>query len=134
MAAVIGAVVARLQASTAVTGLATGGIYNNVPQGTPYPYVEVTSPTDRRQDTFGRFGSETLIDVKTVSQAHGDQEALAITEQCIGALDFQLPATTGHSALGVAFESGDRFREVVNGVVTRHHVATFRVWTEQSTS
>jgi len=129
---VIGSVVTALRASTALTALATGGIYNNVPQGTDYPYVEVTSPTDRREDTYGRFGAALLVDVKAISQSQGDQEAARIQDQCVRALNFQPLATTTHTTLGITWESSDRFAEIVNGIRTRYHVGTFRVWTEQT--
>jgi hypothetical protein len=131
---VLTAMVTTLKGSTGVTGLATGGVYNNVPQNTPYPYVEVTAPTDRRQDTYGRFGASTLVDVKVVSQYRGDQEAARILDQCIRALDFQKPTMSGHTCLGISWEGNERFAEEVAGVVTRYHVATCRVWTEQSST
>lgn len=132
--AVLTAIVTTLQNSTGVTGLVSTRVYNHVPQATVFPYVEVTSPTDRRADTMGRFGSSVLVDVKAISQGLGDQEATRITDQCVRALNFATLNTTGHTALGITWDSNERFREVVNGVVTRHHVATFRVWTEQSSS
>lgn len=129
---VLTAIVAALKATSAVTALVSTRIYNNVPPGTSYPYLEVTSPVDTREDTFGRFGASTLVDVKVISQALGDQEATRIVAACVTALDLTTPTLTDHTALGVAWDSTERFREVVNGVVTRHHVATFRVWTEQA--
>ncbi len=135
--AVLTAIVTTLKATagvTALTATGAGSIFNNVPQNTSYPYVEVTSPTDRREDTCGRFGSSVLVDVKVISQAQGDQEAARLLDQCVRALDFQRPTLSAHATLGLAFESSDRFRDVVNAIVTRYHVATFRVWTEQSST
>lgn len=131
---VITAIVAALRGSTGVTGLATGGAFNNVPQGTVPPYVEVTAPTDRREDTIGRFGAITFVDVKVVSQYAGDQEASRILDQCIRALDFQKPAMAGHTCLGLSWENSIRYSDVVSGLTTRYHVATCRVWTEQSST
>ena len=134
--AVLTGVVSTLRASSAVVAAvgSTTNIYNNVDQGAPYPYVVVMSPTDRPVDTMGRFGVESLVDVKAVSQARGDKEAADIVNDCLQALHFQRPTIAGHTVLGMAFENGARFQEVVNGVVTRHHVATMRLWTEQSSS
>lgn len=129
---VITASVTALKADAPLLALTTL-IYNNVPQDTAYPYVEVTSPSDTRVDTFARFGSTVLVDVKVVSQAFGDREASRILDACITALNNTLPSLTSHTTLGIAWDSSDRFREVVNGIVTRHHVATFRVWAEQQT-
>lgn len=129
---VITALVTTLRATSAVTDLATGGIHNHVPQGTSYPYIEVSCPTDRREDTFGRYGAIALIDLKVSSQAHGDREALRITNACITALNNTTPALTSHTTLGISWDTTDRFRETINGIVTRTHVATFRVWAEQT--
>ena len=132
--AVLTGIVTALRASTGVSALATGGIYNNVPQDTGYPYLVVTSPTDRRMDTMGRFGASVIVDLKAVSQYQGDREAAQILDHCQRALNFQPPSTTGHQILGVTWDSSDRYQEVVNGIPTRTHVATFRAWTEQSSS
>lgn len=132
--AVIGAVVSALLASTGVTGLVSTRVYNNVPQNTSYPLVRVTLPTTRRLDTWGRFGAEATVDVDVVSQAFGDLEGTRIIDQCVQTLDFTKPTLTGHASLGLAYDETARFAEMVNGVQTRHHVASFRYWTEQSSS
>jgi hypothetical protein len=131
--AVLTSVIAALKNSTGVTGLATGGIYNDVPQGTTFPYVEVTSPTTRKVDTFGRFGAETIVNVKAVSQARGDQDAMRILDQCIRTLNFAtLSLQSPQASLGITWENSDRYLEVVNGIPTRHHVGIFRAWSEQT--
>ncbi len=131
---VIGSVVAALRASTMVTGLVASstGVYNNVDQGAAYPYLEVTSPTDRRLDTFSRFGNDALVDVKAVSQGKGDQQGTRIINAAIQALTLSALATSQHSALGIAWENNERYSETINGVTTRYHVGMFRVWTEQT--
>jgi hypothetical protein len=132
--ALLTAIVTTLKATTGLTALATGGIYNNVPQDTPFPYVEVIAPTGRRQDTMGRYGAETLVDVKACSQGAGDQQGLRIRDQVIRALDMQHPTASEHTVLGIAWETNEKYDEVITGIRTRYHVATFRVWTEQSST
>jgi hypothetical protein len=50
------------------------------------------------------------------------------------ALNGQALATTGHTTLGCRWDMNEYFPEVVNGVQHHHHIATFFIWTEQSTS
>src|SRR5690242_20171970 len=95
--AILTAVITALRASSDLTALATGGVYNSVPQGTAFPYVEVTVPSSVRQDTFSRYGSEATLDVKSVSQAAGDQEGVRIRSKCIEALNGQNLTLSGHS-------------------------------------
>jgi hypothetical protein len=134
--AVLTGVVSTLRSDTGVIGLvgSSTGVYNNVEPLAAYPYIVVSSPTDRPMDTYGRFGVETLVDVKAVSQYPGDKEAADLVNAAVSALHFVRPTVSGHTVIGTAYENGERFQEVVNGIVTRHHVATFRIWTEQSSS
>lgn len=134
--AVMTGVVGTLRGNSAITALvgSSTAVYNNVEPKAAFPYLVVTSPTDTPVDTMGRFGVSTLVDVKAVSQYAGDKEAADLINAAMSALHFQRPTVTGHTVLGTAFENGERFQEVINGIVTRHHVATFRVWTEQSSS
>jgi hypothetical protein len=132
---VLTSVVSALRASTGLTALVSStGVYNNVEQGASFPYVAVTSPSDRRVDTFGRFGSELVVNTQVVSQARGDKEASQILDQVIRALNFATLATTQHTALGITWDNSDRYMETINGVPTRYHIGMFRVWTEQSSS
>lgn len=130
---VIGAIVTALKNSTGITALTGTRVYNNVPQPTVYPYIEVTSPTDRPQDTCGQFGTSILVDVKAVSQHFGDQEAAQILSHGRRALHFTSSlSVSGFQVFGVNWENGERYRETINGVVTRHQVDTYRVWVGQS--
>jgi hypothetical protein len=136
---VLTATIAALRARAALTALvhSTTGIYNNVEQGAAYDYLEVTSPTDRRVDTYSNFGSEVLVNVKVVSQSRGDQVPARILNQCVLALSTEggsnpLTLAAPFRSLGATFESSDRYAEVINGITTRYHVGLFRVWTEQT--
>lgn len=138
---VIGAVVTLLRASTSVTGLAAGGAHNNVPQGTAKPYVEVTVPFDQRVDTFGRFGSQSSVTLKVVTQdsdlARGDLQGIRLMNACIQALGGQggsntIALSSPYAGLGISWDSCERYTETVNGVTTRYHVGQFRVWAEQT--
>lgn len=132
--AVIGAIVTALLASTGVTGLVSTRVFNNIDQNTAYPVIKVTMPTTRRQDTLGRFGAKALVDIDVISQAFGDLEGIRIMDQVNRTLDFTKPTLSGHGSLGLSYDETTRYSEVVNNVVTRHHVASFSYWTEQSSS
>ncbi len=132
--AVLSAIVTTLKASSGVTALVSTRIYNNVPQDTTYPYVVVTLPTTRRQDTWGRAGALGIVDFRVVSQTAGDQEGIRVLDQINRVLDQTKPNLSGHSTLGLAWDQTERYSEVVNGIQTRHHVASCRAWTEQSST
>jgi hypothetical protein len=132
---VLTSVVSALRSSTGLAALVSStGVYNNVEQGASFPYVAVTSPSDRRVDTMSRFGAELVVNTQVVSQARGDKEASQILDQVIRALNFATLATTQHVALGITWENSERYSETINGVPTRYHIGMFRVWTEQSST
>lgn len=130
VAVVLDAVVDALTVASGITGVAS--VYQHVPQNTAYPYLEVTCHTDRREDALGQLGVSLLVDVKAVSQYRGESQAADLISAAIGALSGQSLSVSGHTVFGVAWEHAERFKEVVNGIVTRHHVATFRIWTGQA--
>lgn len=133
---VLTAVVSTLRSSTGLTALlgSSSGVYNNAEQGAPFPYVVVSSPADRRLDTFGRFGAELVVNTQVVSQGRGDKEASQILDQVIRALNFATLDTTQHTSIGITWDNSERYMETINGVTTRYHVGMFRVWTEQSST
>lgn len=126
--AILTALVTQLDSAT------TSDSYTEVPQGTAAPYVKLTLPTSRRMDTFGRFGATTVVDVDSITAGPSQQPGLRVRHAAIEALDNQRLSVSGHAMLGTAWETNEYFAEMVQGVKHHHHVATFRVWTEQSTS
>jgi hypothetical protein len=126
--AVLTALIARLTSQT------TSASYTEVPQGTEAPYVKLTLPTGRRMDSFGRFGASTLVDVIAITAGASQLTGLRMRSAAITALDNQRLALTGHTMLGTAWDTNEYFAEMVQGVKYHHHVATIRVWTEQSTT
>lgn len=135
MADVLTALVTRLKASSGVTTLATGGVFNNVPQDTAYPYVVVGAPSETRWDTWGCPGKTVTVQVEAVSNARGDKEAVSILNACIGALHFQRPTVTDHDLAGIAYDEGQSYKdpEMVGGVPIYHATGIFRVQLTQST-
>jgi hypothetical protein len=131
--AIAAAVVTQLRAHASVTALVSAQSYTDVPQTVTPPYVKVTFPTGRRLDTASRYGKHTLVDVIAVSQGTSKRAGLRIRDAAIQALNAQaLSLTAPHRLLGLTFETDADVDEVVNGVPTFHHIATFRAWTEQT--
>lgn len=125
---VLTAIVGRLESQT------TTAVYTRVPQGTPAPYNKVTAITGRRTDTYGRLGKTMTVDVTSITQGFSQQAGLRQRDAVVRALDFQTLSMSGHGMLGLAYDTDTYFPEMVNAVETHHHVASFTVWTEQSSS
>jgi len=132
--ALFAAIITALRADATVVATATRGSFTEVPQGTSAPYNKVQAPTASRTDTCGRWGASTVIDVDSVSAGDTQAPGLRMRAAVMSALHAQTLAMTGHTMLGVQWETSEYFPEVVNGLKYHHHVATFRVWTEQSST
>lgn len=131
--AIATAVVTQLRASTGMTGLVSTRTFTVVPSTETFPRVAVNLPTGRRMDTASRFGAHTLVDVDAMSQGNSERDGLRIRSAAIQALNGQtLSLASPFQMLGLTWETNAESEEVINGLRTFHHIATFRVWTEQT--
>ena len=69
-----------------------------------------------------------------MSAGPSQQTGVRMRNAAIQALNNQTLATSGHTMIGTAWETNEYFAEVVNGLQYHHHVSSYRVWTEQSSS
>lgn len=135
---VMTALVSTLRSSTGVTGLLASSVsvYNDVSQGSVYPYVVVEAPTEVRWDTWGCPGKTLTVQVKAVTNGdadRGDKKGAQILNACVAALHFARPTVTNHFLSGIAYDGGETYTELVNGVKIRHTIGLFRVHVTQST-
>ena len=136
---VIRAIVAQLKSSTGVMALlaTTDSVFNDVRQGSLYPYVVVGSPTETRWDTWGCPGKNLTVQVRAVTNGdedRGDKKGAQILSACIARLHFNhTTGVTDHFLSGMAYDSGESYTEIVSGVTVRHTIGMFRVHVTQST-
>lgn len=121
----------------AVTDLATGGVGDDIAQGTGYPFVlyEVhETPIAHMGSQAGRSGQLPQIDlvVHVFSTFQGLSEAQAVMNAVIGAL-VTPPTVTGYSSWAIFHDDtinlGD---QIVAGVKVKELVARFRLFVELS--
>lgn len=80
------AIITLLRADGTLAALVSG-VYDEVPQGTAYPYIAVGSMTEVRFNAFGKAGKDTTVTLHVWSQNAGFKEALAITDRVNVLLD-----------------------------------------------
>lgn len=128
MAEVLAAVYAALHVN-GYTTLSTGGVFNDVPQGTAFPFTWIAKgePPEEPYDTFGKIGAICRVDVHIYSQYAGDSESEAMVEKATQLLHHVALAISGWETLNVVREP-TRFDLVeIDGVTTRHTVAPFAI-------
>lgn len=126
----------------AVTTLATGGVSDDIAQGTAFPFVlfvVLPRPASGLGSQPGRSGfvSDVTVRVHTFSQYGGGHEAQAITDAVIGALLVAFDATSptvtivGYKTCDLVWtDTSEPFDSIVSGVKVKEVVAQFSMRVE----
>ena len=118
---------------SAMTALATGGIYDDVPQDTAYPFVWYTVREADVAGTFGQVFQRCRIVVHCFSQYQGSQQAQVIINKAVDLLRGQTPSVTNYTALQLLHEGSTGLPdEDIGGVKTKHLMAEFELTVSES--
>jgi hypothetical protein len=122
-------VFAALGADAALTALlGPGRIWDDVPQGTPMPYVTLGPATTREASTGTEEGSEHSLTVHVWSDARGKKETHEALGAIRAALHDQPLALAGHRLVNLRHEASEVRRDPVSFAI--HGTARFRALTE----
>lgn len=121
------AVYQRLHGDASLLSLATGGVYDAVPQGNPMPYVVIGEKSEVPDNTLTEIGKETTTTIHIWSNAEGDRQALQILERIDTLLDNQSLTVNGWDAWRVENEFSETLRETDQNRTIRHVVARYRI-------
>jgi hypothetical protein len=120
---------ATLTADAALTALlGAGRIFDDVPQGTPLPYVTFGHASQRDWSTGTEEGTEHLVIVHVWSAARGKKQAHEILGAVRSALHDRPLSLAGHSLVNLRHEHSEA-RRASDGE-TIHGLARFRAITE----
>lgn len=117
----------RLHGDATLLALATGGVYDEVPQSTPYPYIVIGEATEVPDDTLTERGKDTTVTIHVWSKAPGNKQTLQIIERLDELLDNQSLTVNGWNAWRVQNEFVEVLRENTDGTLYRHGVPRYRI-------
>jgi hypothetical protein len=118
---------------TAMTTLATGGVFNYKPASPTYPYVRVGDPSERRLDVMQRAGKECTIQVHVHSTSADDRQSAQIISKAVELLHEQPLTVSGHTLVGVQYATGyDAGPQLVGSTEVKHFVGVFRIQVQQN--
>ena len=121
------AVYNALSTDTLLLPLITG-VYDDVPEGTAFPYVVLGDETEtNKPSTLRDQGRESTITIHIWSRAKGMGEAKLIAEKIIDRLNDQPLSLPSWEWTSTMYEFGNFFRDPDG--LTRHGVLRFRVRT-----
>jgi len=120
---------AALTADAALTALlGAGRIYDDVPQGSPLPYVTLGQATARDWSTAGEDGTEHTLTLHVWSNARGKKQVHEILGAVRAALHDQPLALAGHRLINLRHEFSEARRDADGETI--HGTARFRAVTE----
>lgn len=122
----------RMTGDAALTGLATGGVHDFVPEDRVYPYITLGEIIETPDNRHGGFGRSIVVILHVWSRARGFAEALEIKARIVELFDHQPLAVDGQHVVSVRFEQARTLTDPKEPGDIRHVPVRFRVTTEQT--
>ncbi|WP_431888735.1 DUF3168 domain-containing protein [Nocardiopsis alba] len=126
--AVQAALYARLTGDAELMALVSG-VYDDVAEGTPYPYVALGESMETPDNTHDGKGRSTVVTLHVWSRYAGFTEATRIAGRLVELLDERPLNVTGRTHISTRFEFSQTLRDPDPRL--RHVPVRFRVSTEQ---
>lgn len=124
------AIVSALRASSALTSQVSG-IFDEVPEGTAYPYVSIGPITETADDAHDRQGLDALVVIHVWSAYPGNAEAADIFAAVDAALDRQPLTVSGWTDVSIRHEQHQFLKDPDPDI--RHVFSQYRVRLTRST-
>lgn len=118
------AVYSTLSSDTNLTSTLGAGVYDDVPQGSAYPFVQVGDDSTMDYSTKDVSGSETTLNLHVWSQNHGSKQAKDIMDRVHTLLHDTNLTVTGFNFINNRMEFSDIIRDPDG--ITRHGIMRFR--------
>ena len=114
----------KLNSDSNLTSTLGAGVYDEVPQNSSYPYVQIGEDVTLDYSTKDVDGSETTINIHVWSRSHGSKETKQIMDRVHTLLHDVSLSVTGYNFINGRFEFSDVLRDPDG--ITRHGVMRFR--------
>jgi hypothetical protein len=118
-----------LTGDAALMGLVTG-VWDEVPEGTAYPYVVIGEALEQPEGAHDRFGRQTVITLHVWTDTRGFTATTQITARLVALLDHQPLTIAGHHHVSTRYEFSQTLRDPKPHL--RHIPIRFRIFTEQT--
>lgn len=125
--AIQSAVYARLSGAS----LLAGKVFDYVPEGTDFPYVQVGEAFDAPDNRLSARGWSSLITVHVWTRAHGYAQALALANEVFRLLDHAPLSVAGLHHVATRYTSSQTLTDPEPPGDIRHVVITFTIETEE---
>tara|TARA_R110002126_G_scaffold15594_1_gene63779 strand:- start:679 stop:1080 length:402 start_codon:yes stop_codon:yes gene_type:complete len=118
------AVFSKLSTDSNLTSVLKAKVFDDIPENTDYPYVQLGEDTAIDYSTKDQTGSEVSVNVDVWSRYRGSLEAKNIMDRVHTLLHDSSLSVTGSNFINMRFEFSDIIRDPDG--ITRHGVMRFR--------
>ena len=118
------AIYTRLNNDSTLTSTYGASVYDEVPEGSSFPYVSIGETTALDYSTNDVDGSEQTMTLHVWSQYRGTKETKNILDRLHDLLHDYSLSVTGANLINLRFDFSDLFRDPDG--ITRHGVIRFR--------
>lgn len=123
MSALRSAIVQKLQATSAITSVATGGVYPGLPpEGVSFPFISVTAQrAPQAEQVFQEIAAEAAIYlVKAIDQSTSPKRVSDLNALIRTTLDRATITIAGYSSLGALWLGSVEYDEEFDGQIYQH--------------
>ena len=118
------AVFSKLSTDSNLTSVLKAKVFDDIPENTDYPYVQLGEDTSLDYSTKDQIGSEVTVNIDVWSRYRGSLEAKNIMDRVHTLLHDSSLSVTGSNFINMRFEFSDIIRDPDG--ITRHGVMRFR--------
>ena len=118
------AIYSKLSADNNLTAVLGAKVFDDIPENTSYPYVQLGEDTAIDYSTKDSTGSEVSVNIDVWSRYRGSLEAKNIMDRIHTLLHDSSLSVTGANFISMRFEFSDIIRDPDG--ITRHGVMRFR--------
>ncbi len=118
------AIYAKLSTDNNLTSTLGASVFDDIPEETPYPYVQLGEDTAIDYSTKDQTGSEVTVNIDVWSRYRGSLQAKNIMDRVHTLLHDSSLSVTGSNFINMRFEFSDIIRDPDG--ITRHGVMRFR--------
>ena len=118
------AIYTKLSTDNNLTSTLGASVFDDIPEETPYPYVQLGEDTAIDYSTKDQTGSEVTVNIDVWSRYRGSLQAKNIMDRVHTLLHDSSLSVTGSNFINMRFEFSDIIRDPDG--ITRHGVLRFR--------
>tara|TARA_R110002049_G_scaffold89003_2_gene224264 strand:- start:193 stop:594 length:402 start_codon:yes stop_codon:yes gene_type:complete len=118
------AIYTKLSTDNNLTSTLGASVFDDIPENTPYPYVQLGEDTAIDYSTKDQTGSEVTVNIDVWSRYRGSLQAKNIMDRVHTLLHDSSLSVTGSNFINMRFEFSDIIRDPDG--ITRHGVMRFR--------